>query len=237
MGIHYSNITFQGVSQSELVDYLSNNYLDAYVSPTVNGYTVLYDVASIGYSSKISQAIQLEANFKALLQQYRDGHSAAMVCLSSHLSKKFICCALAVWAIDSLKLWYHLSQRGRMLDEYVTRGDKQWRSGRTLGETANGEIKGGDARTLGRAFGKEEAIAEIEAILSKPIEDFRSIDRHEALAKALGIRPCWVVGMNYLCCTGEDDFEAHYEDNREESDPTLEEAIALVRRTSTKSII
>jgi hypothetical protein len=116
-------------------------------------------------------------------------------------------------------------------------GDKHWRPGRTIGETAGREIKGGDARTLARAFEKEEAIAQIEAILSKPIEDFGSIDRHEALAKALGIRPCWVVGINYLCFTGEDDFEAHYEGSREENDPTLEKAIALVRRTSIKSII
>lgn len=253
MGVRYANITLQGVSQDELVVYLSGVHLDAYVAPNFNGYTVLYDVASIGYPSEIPKTIQLETNLRALWHQYQDGQQTAMVCLSAHLSKRFDCPVLAVFAIDSLTLWYHLAQHGRMLDEYVTHGNKDWQPGRALGDTAKGNVEGGDARKLCRAFGQEAAVTEVETILRKsagsvrldidPPRDnqtllqaqcFDSMTRHEALARALGIRPCWVVGMNYLCCTGEDDFEAHYGDNREESDPTFEEAITLVRGTLPK---
>lgn len=253
MGIRYSNITLQSVSQNELVAHLSNVHLDAYVAPTVNGYTVLYDVASIGYPSEIPRIIQLETNLQSLSHQYLDGQQAAMVCLSTHLSKKFGCSVLAVLAINSLTLWYHLSQHGQMLDEYVTHGDEHWQPGRALGDTVRGSIKGGDARKLCSAFGREDTTTEVENILRKPaggaclnigypgdnqlllqVECFDSMTRHEALARALGIRPCWVVGINYLCCTGEDDFEAHYGANREESDPTFWEAITLVRGTLPK---
>lgn len=252
MGIRYSNITLQGVSQNELVAYLSEVRLDAYVTPTVNEYTVLYDVASTGYPNEIPRTIQLEANLKALSRQYIDGQQTAMVCLSSHLSKRFNCSVLAVFAIDSLTFWYHLSQHGQMLDEYITLSDKRWHPGRPLGNTG-GEVKGGNARKLCSAFGKEDAIAEVETILRKragivdlnigyptdsrvllQAEYFDSMTRHKALARALEMRPCWVVGMNYLCCTGEDDFEAHYECSREEIDPTLEEAVAMMRGTLPK---
>jgi hypothetical protein len=234
MGIHYSNITLQGVSQSELATYLSDIGLDAYISPTINRYTVLYDVASTGYPDKIPLPIQCEENLRSLLHQYRDGQLAVTICLSSHLSRKFSCSILAVCVTSSLTLWYHLSQNGLMLDEYLTEANRNWKPGRMLNETGNGTIKGGDAKKICSAFSKEDAISEVEIILTQPIEIFDSMTRHEALAKALGIHPAWVVGMNFLCCTGEDDFEAHYEANCDESDPTFDEALAMVKGTLPK---
>ncbi|PSB54829.1 hypothetical protein [Chamaesiphon polymorphus] len=234
MGTRYSNITLQGVSQSELVAYLSDTGLDAYVSPTIDRYTVLYDVASTGYPEAIPLSIQREENLQDLLCQYKDGQKAVAICLSSHLSKKFSCSVLAVCATSSLTLWYHLSQNGLMLDEYLTEADRHWKPGRMLNETGNGTIKGGDAKKICNAFSKEDAISQVEIILTQPIESFDSMTRHTALAKALSIHPSWVVGMNFLCCTGEDDFEAHYEANCDESDPTSDEALTLVKGTLPK---
>lgn len=237
--IRYSNITLYGVHQKELVDYLSNIRLDAYVSPTVNGFTVLYDLATIGYPNKLPKCVQSDSHINALLRQYGNSQQAAMVGLSSHLSKKFTCSVLAVFVIDSLTLWYHLSQNSQMLDEYVTRGDKHWQPGKALGDTAKGKIKGGNARELCNAFRREDAIVEVEGILHKPIGDIKfydSMNRHEELVRAMGIRPCWTVGMNYLCFTGEDDFEAHYQSSCEEDDPSFEEALMIVKKTLLTSV-
>jgi hypothetical protein len=66
MGIRYSNITLQGVSQSELATYLSDIGLDAYISPTINQYAVLYDIASTDYPDKIPLLIQREENLRSL---------------------------------------------------------------------------------------------------------------------------------------------------------------------------
>jgi hypothetical protein len=232
MGLRYSNITLQGVSQEDLVTYLSNTGLDAYLSPTINQYTILYDIASTGYPYNIPISIRREENLQSFLDKYKDGQIAAMVCLSCHLSKKFSCSVLAVSAISSLTFWYHLSQNGLMLDEYLTNADRHWKPGRMIDEPGNnGTIKGGDAKKICSAFNKESAISEVEIILTQPIESFDSVTRHEALAKSLGIQPSWVVGINYLCCIGEDDFEAWYESNLDESDPTFEEALVMVKGT------
>jgi hypothetical protein len=234
MAIHYSNITLYGVSQFELLTYLPDLKFDAYISPTINEYTILYDVASIGYPQAIPKTIQLETNLKYLSRQYLDLQTTAMVCLSSHLSRRFNCSILAVFAINSLTLWYHLAQNGLMLDEYITMGDKNWQPGKALNST-NGSIKGGDAGKICQAFSKNDAIEKVEIILRQPVENFNSMTRHEALAIALGIRPCWVVGMNYLACTGADDFESNFESGHcEDIDPTYDEAISMVKGTLPK---
>lgn len=240
MGTRYSNLTLQDVQQEELINYLSEICLDAYVSPTINGFTVLYDLATLGYSQKLPKFL-LDSTFNALIRQYRNAQQAAIACLSSHLSKKFNCSILAVFVIDSLTLWYHLSLNGQMVDEYITCGDKHWKPGQAIMDFGE-EIKGGDAEKLCSAFGREDVITEVTTILKKPIwspkeqkDGYDSMMRHEALARALGIKPCWVVGINYLCCNGHDDFEAHYEGNCEKDDPPYEEAIAQIKATFSTS--
>ncbi|MBD2436261.1 hypothetical protein [Nostoc sp. FACHB-110] len=232
MGTRYSNISLWGVSQDELLAYLSHINLDAYISPTINGYTVLYDIASTGYPHNLPKIIQTESNLKSILRKYLNGQQAAMVCLSSHLSRQFSCSVLAVFVIDSLNLWYHLSCNGQMLDEYITWCDKQWQPGQSMGKQTEGETQGGDSIKLCSAFGKEYAVLDIEKILRQPVSlNFDSMKRHESLAKALGISPCWVVGTNYLCCTGEDDFESHYDSHQEDNDPTYEQALIMIKKT------
>lgn len=227
MGIRYSNITLQGVSQNELVNYLSNIKFDAYVSPTVDEYTVLYDLASIGYPHKLPKYIQQEYNFSSLCKRYLSPQQAIMACLCSHLSRKFNCSTLAIYVLDGITFWYHLSQNGYLLDEYIT--DNYSHS--KIKVSLTDKIATHSAEKLCSAFGKQNAIAQVKTILGEPVETYNSMTRHELLAKALEIRPCWVVGMNYHCFTEEDDFEAHYECDREDCEPSYEEALQMVKKT------
>ena len=266
MGVRYHNIVLQGVTQQELADYLAQFSFDCYISPPFNEYTALYEMAmyenySFGLSHIFTTSRQLPKLIKKagqldrLMRQYEEPYLAALVCLTSHLSARFSCSALAVRADgDWAFFWYHLSRNGIMLDEYTTRSGSDWRPGRGIKDFSKDlsvdTPKGGDAHKLCSAFGREHCVQDIHTILQKP-SDYESfwreeegedrylallkMDRydcslrHEALARALGMRPCWVVGMDYLCCEGSGDFWAVYTDVAEDIDPSEEDALDMVK--------
>ena len=45
MSCNYANIVLHGVTQDELIEYLSKLGCESYVSPTVNGFTVMHDIS------------------------------------------------------------------------------------------------------------------------------------------------------------------------------------------------
>ncbi len=93
MGIFYTNITLHGVDQSMVAGYLKQQKRDAYVSPTLNGRTVVFDKDS-------------------------DLHIDALCTLAAELSTVFRCTALAVNIHDGDVFYYYLYQSGQLTDDY-----------------------------------------------------------------------------------------------------------------------
>lgn len=169
MGNFYTNITLRGSSQDEIAEYLTEQNRAAYVSPTVNNCTVVYD------------------------EECESQDADILADLASSLSRRFKCPALAVLNHDDDILWYKLFEAGQLTDEYDSCPDY---FGADAGELSMPE--GGDARKLCSAFDAEQNQSEVERILRAPNPDayLFAFERHEDLAKALGI-PTFSVGCGY----------------------------------------
>lgn len=95
MGHFYTKIILQGLNQESLADYLNSINRKTYVSPTINGFTVVYDCKSEDTSQELFQ-------------------------LTYQLSSVFGCPALAILVHDDLILHYELYQAGKIKDEYIS---------------------------------------------------------------------------------------------------------------------
>jgi hypothetical protein len=94
MGSFYANITLRGPEQAEIVQALAHQKRTAFVSPTVDGFTV------VGDQDCDSQ----------------DDHIIGS--LVSYLSETLSCAALAILNHDDDLLWYQLYEKGRLVDKY-----------------------------------------------------------------------------------------------------------------------
>lgn len=168
MGNFYTNITLLGPDQDSVADYLTQHNRRAYVSPTVNRCTVVYDELC-------------ESQDTDVLEE-----------LASDLSKRFGCPALAVLNHDDDILWYKLFESGQLTDEYDSSPDY------FDDEAESSMPRGGDAQKLCGLFKSEQDVAEVERILraNGPDAYLFAFERHEDLAKALGI-PTFSVGCGY----------------------------------------
>ncbi|MCY6493931.1 hypothetical protein [Leptolyngbya sp. GGD] len=241
MGVQYSNIILHDVDQEEVVRYLTERGRKAYVSPTIGRITAVYDEALNGFeASELAELKKLDQSAETLLRQYHYGNEAVLVCLTSHLSRQFDCVALGTFVNDGHSLWYHLRENGALLDEYTTHASPDWKVGEFPNTVTGVQIKGGNAGKICRAFQVLEAVEQVEIILRKPngnsqiplhatnryqallqTENYWSpIFRHEALARALKIRPCWTVGIDYKCIVY-GDVSACFE--FDDDDPSLDE--------------
>jgi hypothetical protein len=94
MGTSYTNITLRGPDRDQVAQCLKQMKRTAYVSPTTDGYTVVYDKANDNQDD------------------------ADLMGLASQLSAAFECPALAVLVHDSDILAYWLFDEGTLADEY-----------------------------------------------------------------------------------------------------------------------
>ncbi|MGL6338138.1 MAG: hypothetical protein ACRC80_03240 [Waterburya sp.] len=236
MGIQYGNLTLHGVNQEELLNCLNEIGRNAYISPTVNQFTTIYDRTVGGLLQEdIADLIELDLRNKDIIKQYRYPPCSALVCLANYLSARFSCSALAVYVYDGSIFWYHLNQCGEMLDEYITCGDNNWKPGKGFYDLpANCQIKGGNARKLCSTFKREDSFEQVEAILRET--DSSPVYRHEILAKTLGIYPGLVAGLNYIAVdTGEfADFWEAFSD--EEDVPSFEEISLMLKKTKMQEL-
>ncbi|HYJ48238.1 MAG TPA: hypothetical protein VEV81_16615, partial [Pyrinomonadaceae bacterium] len=125
MGNFYTNVTLRGPDQDSIAEHLTRQQRTAYVSPTVDHCTVVYDE-------------ECESQDTQVLEQ-----------LAAGLSERFGCPALAVLNHDDDILWYKLFEAGRLADEYDSAPayfDE---------EAESSEPKGGDALKLCRTFKAE----------------------------------------------------------------------------------
>ncbi len=94
MGAFYTNITLRGPEQAQIVDFLKEQGRVAFVSPPIDGCTVVYD------------------------EQCESQDDQILFGLASALSARFSCPALAVLIHDFDILKYGLARDGKLVDEY-----------------------------------------------------------------------------------------------------------------------
>lgn len=173
MGNFYTNITLQGPGQDEVAEALGAMGRSAYVSPTLDGFTVVFDG-------------ECESQDNRVLKR-----------LTAELTKRFGCAAIAVINHDDDILWYQLYKNGEPLDEYNSAPDYFEPEGEPSGPS------GGDAARLVQAFGVAADAKAVEQVLrTSSLDDDGytfECERHQALATLLGM-PLFGVGggFNYI---------------------------------------
>ena len=167
MGNFYTNITLRGSNQNAIADFLTQKGFNAYVTPTVDDFTVVYEE-------------KCEAQDVRLLEE-----------LTTNLSKQFNCPALAVMNHDDDILWYKLFDGGEFLDEYnssPTYFDATAEPSLPAG---------GDAEKLCGAFKAAEVAAVEKILRASSFDDYTfEVERHEELANTLGM-PLFAVGCGF----------------------------------------
>jgi len=157
MGTFYTNITLRGPSQSHVAQALRGWASRAYVSPTMDEYTIVYDQACDTQDTELIHT------------------------LTSRLSAEFDCPALAVLNHDDDIFCYWLYEHGELTDEFDSSPGyfegrlsrpKGGHAGRLCALTGCADVEGVEAilKTRHGSLGYE----------------FES-ERHEELAEALGL--------------------------------------------------
>ncbi|MCY6493920.1 hypothetical protein [Leptolyngbya sp. GGD] len=240
MGSSYANTVLYKVEQTETVQALFEMGRVAYVSPSCNNFVVVYDQDMASpYEANLERLEQLSPQSRSLLHQHHGSpYQSVSAVLAGVLSEKLSCPALSVVVHDSSQLWYCLCQNGEVLDEYE-----------------EGTTTLGKPRVMCEAFElyTPELIQQIETVLRKSYCDINNshqsttprlntllecdgyedaMIRHEALARVLGVSPCWTVGSDYRAIVM-GDMEAFYEDVCFEEDGQLvwEEAQLQLRHS------
>ncbi len=175
MGLFYTNVTLKGPRQDQVIAYLRREKRSAFVSPTIDEITVVYD------------------------RECEDQDTNALEALAADLSREFGCPALAALLHDDDVFWYALYLNGVHADEYnsdpayfediepeaPSGGDARLLCAAFGAETAEAE-----AETILRQWGGPDE--------EGPDEYLWASERHQNLAQALGFpRASWAYSMGY----------------------------------------
>ncbi len=181
MGNFYVNVMLKGPGRDQIAACLAEAGCEAYLSPTVDGVTMVCE---------------------AVCDSQNDDHIRAF---TTKLSERLACPALAVLNHDDDVLWYGLYAAGVLDHEYNSAPD--FFESEFLDPDDDLELdddgvsipEGGDAQALCAAFGPAADPAAVEIIL-RALDDETgyalAFERHEALAKALGL-PAYTVCCGY----------------------------------------
>lgn len=183
MGSFYNNVVVKGLTQEQIVAYLREHQQHAFVSPTCNDITFVYDQewgASAEVLSRTFGCVALiEAVYDSDVFSYRLYDHGQLIDEYTSLPD------------------YGQEQTGSEEDEPV--GPHQL------------EPEGGNARLFCRAFGIEHLTAQVDAMLHPPITGaitqhwLFAEDQQSAIAEALGWTPsAWWVGFEDLARVGVD---------------------------------
>jgi hypothetical protein len=177
MGLFYTNIILYKAQQQQVADFLRNPKRIAYVSPTQDNFTVVYD------------------------KETEDQDTRVLKNITSLLTKRFRCKALASLVHDSDVYMYWLYENGKLLDTYNSI------PGYFDAEVNQPLPEGGDAKKLCEAFDKLNAVSEIQGIFklveksnldeASPEEYLGGEDIHGAIVRALGM-PSFSAFIGYF---------------------------------------
>jgi hypothetical protein len=170
MGFFYTTITLRGVEQTDVVAYLKRRHRDAYVSPTINDITVVYDREGEGQDTNVLEG------------------------LAGDLSAAFGIPAVAALLHDDDVFWYGLFVDGDQVDEYNSAPGYFGEA--DPGPPVGGDAAR-LARAFG-AEDHIEKIDEILHAWDDDDwnEGFGAEERHQALAEALSLPP-YAYSMGY----------------------------------------
>jgi hypothetical protein len=184
MGSFYTNVALRGPDQRQILQALIQADRVAYVSPTVDGFTVIYD------------------------KETEDQEEGVLKALASQLSKRFACPALAALVHDSDVFMYWLFEAGDLVDEFDSAPDYFGSS------EESSLSCGGDAERLCAAFGVEEAVPEMAALFESveaanfdedwSVDDWFGADFlfaediHDELARILRMPTFVLSGYTYI---------------------------------------
>jgi hypothetical protein len=177
MGLFYANLTVYRPRRAALVAALRMLRRTAFVSPTVEGHTVICD------------------------RTIDDQNSLAIEQLGCRLTKDLACVGLAAVLHDDDVLYLWLFQNGELRDHYDSL------PGYFDPEAEPGGPAGGDSRLLCEAFARPHSRGKVQAILRANLLEGEwpafpgEEERHEALAAALGM-PRFAVGLGYAAIAG-----------------------------------
>jgi hypothetical protein len=166
MGTTYANITLKGPKAQDILQELGNQGRSAFVSPTEDGLTTIYEMDS------------------------DEGDSIILTDLAEDLSGYFGCPALAVQAEDEELFRYWLYADGELLDTYKSPAQSIDPEGKD-----NPKSKGGKPELLAQLFNTDATREEIIDILHCPDQDCGfslAVDRHLSLVELLGLPMCSV---------------------------------------------
>ncbi len=165
MGTFYTNVALYKPQQQPVADYLAKQKRTAYVSPTLNDFTVVYDKAT-------------EAQDADVLQN-----------LTELLTRQFKCTGLASLVHDSDVYLYWLYDGGKLLDSYSSMPayfDED------AGDGDPGPQRG-DPQKLCTAFGRPDALDALTDIFESVEQGGEELlfaeEIHAKLVEALGMPP------------------------------------------------
>lgn len=172
MGNFYTNITIVGPSQDEILNKLNELGRIAYVSPTIENFTTIYDA------------------------ECEDQNPDVLAKLSEEISKQFNCVCFGVLNHDDDFLVYQLHENGKLVDGYNSSPDYFNPEAEDLSPP-----QGGNASILCKALNANSNTDVVESILKSSENEgdtyVFAIERHEALAKALNL-PLLSVGSGFM---------------------------------------
>ncbi|MEJ2641855.1 MAG: hypothetical protein P8010_19995 [Desulfosarcinaceae bacterium] len=170
MGNCYANITTRKVSAEEIVNFLESMNLSAFVIKGPDGYCTICEKRCDEQDTK---------HISSLLKD---------------ISSQFSCPAIGMLNHDDDILAYELWSNGEKVDDYDSC------PGYFSGDEERMEPEGGDAKVISNYFcngTSEETIEKILRSSGDEDEDFVfATDRHQALAKAVGL-PSHSVGYGF----------------------------------------
>jgi hypothetical protein len=176
MGLFYSNLTAYAPERPVLLAELRRLRLTAYVSPTIDGHTVVFERAMD------------EQNPRAIER------------LGRAVTRGLACSALAAVLHDDDVLYLWLFRNGRVRDRYDSS------PAYFDPHSGHRPPEGGDAKLICEAFGRPDRRERVEELLRADLlEEFPDVrgelERHAALAAELGM-PWFVAGLGYSAIAG-----------------------------------
>jgi hypothetical protein len=152
MGLFYTNIVLYKAKQQQIADFLNKQKRNAYVSPTVGEFTVIYD------------------------KETEDQDTRVLEKFAGLLTKKFSCAALASLVHDSDIYMYWLFDKGKLIDTYNSLpGYFDSAPGIPIPE-------GGDGIKICATFEKLNALLEVEHIFELVKQSNLGAETHEYLS-------------------------------------------------------